>query len=220
VVGDERAESEAPPIHHCLGLLAPVCLKVEMVCEVVVNVQPPGFAQGVKWAGELETVLEVVVDIQPPGFAQGVKWVGESETQREVVVDVDIQPPGFAQEVKWAGESETVLKVVVDVQPPGFAQGVEWAGESETVLKVVVSVQCSGLVLSAEGGLRWQRPHRLSPSLLVELASAACAYKGPTPVLACGLKISSFTLCGRCTRSTMQECQQPICPQGCLQTAS
>jgi len=168
VVGDERAESEAPPIHHRLGLLAPVCLKVETVCEVVVDIQPPGFAQG----------------------------------------------------VERAGESETVLEVVVDVQPPGFAQGVERAGESETVLEVVVGVQCSGLVLSAEGGPRWQRPHRPSPSLLVELASAACAYEGPTPVLACGLKISSFTLCGRRTRSTMQECQQPICPQGCLQTAS
>jgi hypothetical protein len=195
VVGDERAESEAPPIHHRLGLLAPVCLKVETVCEVVVDVQPPGFAQGVERVGESETVLEVVVDVQPPGFAQGVEWAGESETQREVVVDAD-------------------------VQPPGFAQGVERAGESETVLEVVVGVQCSGLVLSAEGGPRWQRPHRPSPSLLVELASAACAYEGPTPVLACGLKISSFTLCGRRTRSTMQECQQPICPQGCLQTAS
>ena len=78
MVGDERAESEAPPIHHHLGLLAPVCLKVETVCEVVVDVQPPGFAQGVERAGESETVLEVVVDIQPPGFAQGVEWAGES----------------------------------------------------------------------------------------------------------------------------------------------
>jgi len=88
VVGDERAESKAPPIHHCLGLLAPVCLKVEMVCEVVVDVQPPGFAQGVEWVGESETVLEVVVNIQPPGFVQGVEGAGESEMVLEVVVNV------------------------------------------------------------------------------------------------------------------------------------
>ena len=37
-VGDERVEREAPPIHHHLGLVAPVCWKVEMACEVVVDV--------------------------------------------------------------------------------------------------------------------------------------------------------------------------------------
>ena len=98
MVGDKKAESKAPPIYHCLGLPAPVYLKVEMVCEVVVDIQPPGFAQKVEWAGESESVLEVVVDVQPPGFAQ---------------------------EVEQAGESELVLKVVVEVQHSGLVLSVE-----------------------------------------------------------------------------------------------
>jgi len=87
-VGDERVEREAPPIHHHLGLVAPVCWKVEMMREVVVNIQCPGFTQGVECVGELEMVLKVVVDVQPPGFVQGVEWVGESETVLKVVVNV------------------------------------------------------------------------------------------------------------------------------------
>ncbi len=51
MVGDKKAESKAPPICHRLGLPAPVCLKVEMVCKVVVDIQPPGFTQGVEQVG-------------------------------------------------------------------------------------------------------------------------------------------------------------------------
>jgi hypothetical protein len=135
---------------------------------------------------------------------QGVKWVGELEMVLEVVVDV--QPPGFMQRVEQVGELETVLKVMVDVQPPSFVQRVKQVGKLETQHKVVVNVQCSRLMLSAEGGPCWQRPHHPSPSLLIKIASAACAYERPTPVLACRLKISLFTLYGQHTHSTMQEC--------------
>ncbi len=51
MVGNKKVEREAPPIHHCLGLLASVCLKVKMVCEVVVDIQPPSFVQGVEQVG-------------------------------------------------------------------------------------------------------------------------------------------------------------------------
>ena len=137
-------------------------------------------------------VLKVVVDVQPPGFMQGVEQVGESEMLREVVVDV--QPPGFVQGVERVGELETLREVVVDIQPPG-------------------------LVLSIEGGPCWQHPHRPSQCLLVEHVFTACDDEGPTPVLACKLKISSVNRYGQRTRSTIRECQQPNCPQGCLQTA-
>ena len=123
------------------------------------------------------------------------------------------------QGVEQAGESETVLEVVVDVQPPDFVQGVERAGESETLCEVVVDVQHSGLMLSVEGGPCWQRPRRPSQSLLVEHAFAACDDEGPTPVLACKLKISSVTRYSPRTRSTIRECQQPNRPRGHLQTA-
>src|SRR5216683_59820 len=162
-------------------------------------------------------VLEVVVDVQPPGFVQGVEWAGESEMLHEVVVDV--QPPGFMQGVEQVGESEMLREVVVDVQPPGFVQGVERVGESETLRKVVVDIQPPGLVLSIEGGPCWQHPHRPSQCLLVEHVFTACDDEGPTPVLACKLKISSVNRYGQRTRSTIRECQQPNRPWGHLQTA-
>jgi len=188
-----------------------------MVLKVVVDVQPPGFMQGVEWVGELKMLHKVVVDIQPSGFVQGVERAGELEMLHEVVVNV--QPPGFMQGVEWAGESETLRKVVVNVQPPGFVQGVEWAGESETLRKVVVDIQPPGLVLSIEGGPCWQHPHRPSQCLLVEHVFTACDDEGPTPVLACKLKISSVNRYGQRTRSTIRECQQPNRPWGHLQTA-
>jgi len=176
VVGDENAETEAPPIRCRLGLPAPACPKVGILCKELVDIQHPGFVQPVGRAGESGMLREMLVDVRRPGFVQGVER---------------------------AGELEMVRKVLVDVRCPGFVQGVGWAGESEMVREVLVDVRRPGLVLSAEGGLCWQHPHRPTQSLLVEHASATCAYEGPTPVLACRIKISSFTRCGRRTRSTI-----------------
>ncbi len=133
MVGDENAEMEAPPICCHLGLLAPVCLKVGILCKELVDIQHPGFVQPVGQVGELGMLHEMAVNIQCPGFVQLVGRVGESEMVHEVMVNI----------------------------------------------------QCPGLMLSAEGGLCWQHPHRPTRSLLVEHVSAICAYEGPTLVLAC-----------------------------------
>ena len=76
-------------------------------------------------------------------------------------------------------------------------------GGLEMLRQVLVDVQHSGLVLSAEGGPCWQRPHHPSQGLLVEHASAVCDDEGPTLALACRLKISSVTRYGGRTRSTI-----------------
>ena len=63
MVGDEKTEGEAPLICYQLDLLAPAYLTVKMLREVLVDIQHPGFVQGVEWVGGSEMLCNMLADI-------------------------------------------------------------------------------------------------------------------------------------------------------------